>query len=61
MGGQSYKCPYCDKWFLYQRDLRNHLKDKHGIKPHYSLDGVAYTTKLIRKDRANANQHRAIT
>lgn len=30
MGGQSFKCPYCDYWKLSMAYLRQHLRDKHG-------------------------------
>jgi uncharacterized C2H2 Zn-finger protein len=29
VGGQSFKCPKCDKWFLVKGALKDHLQGKH--------------------------------
>lgn len=29
MGGQSFNCKFCEKWFLQKSSLINHMKDKH--------------------------------
>lgn len=40
MGGQSFKCPICDKWWtLSLSSLRDHMRDKHGMRK------VAFTLK----------------
>jgi hypothetical protein len=31
MGGQSFKCPKCDKWFLAKGALKHHFQSKHEI------------------------------
>lgn len=31
MGGQSFKCPFCERWVLAVYSLRAHLRDKHMI------------------------------
>lgn len=47
MGGQSYKCPYCARWELNQRYLRQHLLDAHRVKPHFKIVGVGPVTKIV--------------
>lgn len=46
MGGQSFKCPECNRWFLSKGDLSAHLKGKHDYKPHFVIVGVASLTKV---------------
>jgi hypothetical protein len=43
MGGQSFKCPLCDKWFLHKGALGDHLKDKHELK-NFIIKGIAGNT-----------------
>lgn len=31
MGGQSYKCPCCKRWFLSKGALHDHAKDAHAL------------------------------
>jgi C2H2-type zinc finger len=47
MGGQSFKCPLCPKWFEYTGSLRDHLKDKHNELPHFKLEGIASHTTIV--------------
>lgn len=46
MGGMSFKCPKCDKWFLTKGPLKNHLKDKHQQTPHFKIEGVGSNTYI---------------
>lgn len=32
MGGYSVRCPDCDRWFLSERGIRDHLKAKHPAR-----------------------------
>ncbi len=47
MGGQSFKCPLCDKWFLVKGALKNHIKDKHDLK--VELEGTGQTTRIVKE------------
>ena len=50
MGGQSYKCPICPKWFFEKGALKDHARDKHGfVRP--SISGAGDQT--IIKDIAD--------
>lgn len=51
MGGRSYKCPLCNEWFLWSSNLQDHLKDKHGERPHFSIEGTAHFTEIVRKEK----------
>jgi len=33
MGGQSYCCPDCNKWFLSRYTLGQHIKSSHPVAP----------------------------
>lgn len=45
MGGQSFKCPECEKWFLLRGALADHLRDKHNITK-VQITGTGPLTKL---------------
>jgi len=47
MGGQSFKCPLCNKWFLVKGALKNHIKDKHGLK--VELEGTGPSTWIVKE------------
>lgn len=32
MGGQSFQCPHCGKWFMERKALSDHAKSKHDYK-----------------------------
>lgn len=46
MGGQSYKCPMCNRWFLAKGALRDHLKGKHKCVPPFEIKGVGPLTEV---------------
>lgn len=48
MGGQSFKCPQCERWFLARGALHNHLLDKHKEEPGFSIEGVANRARIYR-------------
>lgn len=48
MGGQSFKCPHCNKWFLEKRALYEHLVGKHDEPKGFRVTGVAEHTKVER-------------
>jgi hypothetical protein len=50
MGGMSFKCPKCEKWFLGKNGLHNHLIDKHHEQKDFRLDGVAQLTVIVRSE-----------
>lgn len=53
MGGQSFKCPLCLKWFFKKQACRDHLVDYHHVEKGFTLDGVAEFTHVVReRDRA---------
>ena len=50
MGGQSFKCPKCSKWFIYMGALKDHIKDKHGLV-RVVLQGVAESTRISHRQK----------
>ena len=46
MGGQSFKCPLCPRWFVPPQNIRQHIKDKHHIH-NFKLVGVGPATRII--------------
>lgn len=39
MGGKSYRCPCCRRWFLELHALREHLKSKHKMPVDAAVTG----------------------
>jgi hypothetical protein len=51
MGGQSYRCPIChcegsERWFERPSQLKDHGRDKHGLK-HFQVRGTGPATELV--------------
>jgi|ERR1041385_57435 hypothetical protein len=46
MGGQSFKCPHCDKWFLSKGQLHDHLKGRHGFNSRFEIIGIGSATGI---------------
>lgn len=46
MGGQSFKCPFCERWVLAVSSLRGHLKDKHMIT-NAVIEGAGPATTVV--------------
>jgi hypothetical protein len=40
MGGKSYQCPCCKKWYLEMLALREHLKSKHKMPTDAVVSGT---------------------
>lgn len=51
MGGQSFKCPACHKWFLFKGALKQHINDKHHIH-NFFVDGVGPATRIVPQLKA---------
>jgi hypothetical protein len=45
MGGKSFKCPLCEKWFLEKKCLKDHALGKHGLE-NVTIDGVGCSVKF---------------
>jgi hypothetical protein len=43
MGGQSFKCPVCETWKLTKGAIKDHCRDKHGLK-HLVFEGPYVAT-----------------
>lgn len=52
MGGQSFKCPRCAKWFLNKQSLGDHLRDSHGLTK-VKIIGVAQNTAVEPTEPCN--------
>ena len=48
MGGQSFKCPQCDKWFLAKSGVREHLVSKHQEPRGFRVEGTGESTRIER-------------
>lgn len=48
MGGQSYRCPECLKWFMTRAQLADHLRGKHKLG-NFTIVGVATMTKVVTR------------
>jgi hypothetical protein len=46
MGGQSFKCPFCAKWFLSRRSLRDHVKGRYGMA-NFTIEGTGPVTEVV--------------
>lgn len=62
MGGQSFKCPFCERWTLSRHALRDHLKDRHWLK-NCIIEGVADATTVtvaeVKRGAKLASRHLA--
>jgi hypothetical protein len=47
MGGMSFKCPMCNKWYLAKGPLKDHLKDKHQVI-NVRIEGVGSHVELVK-------------
>lgn len=47
MGGRSFKCPLCEKWFLDKAPLRDHLLGKHARKPPFEIRGTGSAVEIV--------------
>lgn len=48
MGGQSFKCPRCDRWYLSKISLHDHLVGKHQEPKGFVIISIANFTKIER-------------
>jgi hypothetical protein len=55
MGGQSFKCPMCDKWYLVKGSLRDHIKAKHNLK-NFHIVGTGSNVGINCDDPPNPTQ-----
>lgn len=46
MGGMSFKCPKCDKWYLTKQELKDHLKIKHETAK-IKINGIGSYVELL--------------
>lgn len=56
MGGQSFKCPHCAKWFLTRGQVRDHLVGHGEIPGTFTVEGVGSHTR-IERNRVGTPDH----
>ncbi len=49
MGGQSFRCPHCERWFLARGELHDHLVGKHQKPVGFTIKGTGPVTRIERE------------
>jgi hypothetical protein len=58
MGGMSYKCPKCEKWFFTKWQLHGHLVRKHQEPRGFHIEGTGPITRIVRDETPDVHEFR---